>query len=267
MCANYIEYRCSFAFASSSFSVSPRCAAGIFASTRPTTCVAAPIFCAWIAWWTNSAARRTFNFESPLSSGAISSISSLSLRDSSNRPVFANDFAARSSIAKRWTVPGSRGMEYDKVRAWLMIFHGGLVARHLGLDLVRPLVDSAGEVLHLAEAKVPQEVRDAAGANAGLAVHDDFVGRAELVHAGGHLGHRHEDRLVQPRNLPFHRLADVQEHDRLALVDLLLQLPDRNLKLLADLLRRPSQATELFVVDEFLDRRIRAANRTLGVLP
>src|SRR5207247_11274460 len=101
--------------------------------------------------------------------------------------VFANDFTARSSIAKRWTVPGSRGMEYGKVRAWLMICDGGLVARHLGLDLVRPLVDSAGQVLHLAHAEVPQEVRDAAGWNAGPAVHDDFVGSAELVHAGGRL--------------------------------------------------------------------------------
>src|SRR5213594_3200252 len=147
-----------------------------------------------------------------------------------------------------------------------MICDRGLVTGHLGLDLVRPFVDPANEVLGFAEADFPQEVRDPARADAGLAVHDDFVGRAELVHSGRNLGHRHQDRLVQAGNLPLHRLSNVEEDDRLAPVDLLLQLRDRDLELLPDLLRRASQAAKLLVIDEFLDRRIRSADRALGVL-
>src|SRR2546425_10948536 len=89
----------------------------------------------------------------------------------------------------------------------------GLISGHLGLDLVRPFVDPADEVLRLAEADFPQEIRDAARADAGLAVHDDLVGRAELVHPRRNLGYRHQDRLVQAGDLPFHRLPATEEGD------------------------------------------------------
>src|SRR5437867_3215810 len=161
--------------------------------------------------------------------------------------------------------PDRAAWRSGKVPVGLMICDS-LISGHLGLDLVRPLVDPADEILRLAEADLPQEVCDAARADAGLAVHDDLVGRAELVHPRRNLGHRHQDRLVQAGNLPFHRLANVEEDDRVALVDLLLQLRDRDLELLPDLFRWTPQAAELLVVDEFLDRRIRSADRALGVL-
>src|SRR5881409_441254 len=142
----------------------------------------------------------------------------------------------------------------------------GLISGHLGLDFLRPFVDPADEVLGFTEPNLPEEVRDPARADAGLAVHDDFVGRAELVHSGRNLGHRHQDRLVQAGNLPLHRLSNVEEDDRFAPVDLLLQLRDRDLELLPDLIRRASQAAKLLVIDEFLDRRIQSADRALGIL-
>src|SRR3989475_10217085 len=144
--------------------------------------------------------------------------------------------------------------------------NGRSVSGHLWLDLVSPLVDPADQVLRLAEADFPQEVRDPARPDAGLAVHDDLVGRAELIHAGGNLGDRHQDRLVQARDLPFHRLSDVEKDHLFALVNLLLQLRDRDLELLPDLLRWTPQAAELLVINEFLDRRIRSTDRALGVL-
>src|SRR5213594_1134992 len=142
----------------------------------------------------------------------------------------------------------------------------GLISGHLGLDLLRPFVDPADEVLGFTEPNLPEEVRDPARADAGLAIDDDFVGRAELVHTGRNLGHRHQDRLVQASNFPFHRLSNVEEDDRFAPIDLLLQLRDRDLELLPDLFRRTPQAAELLVIDEFLDRRTRSADRALGVL-
>src|SRR2546428_11566029 len=142
----------------------------------------------------------------------------------------------------------------------------GLISGHLGLDLLRPFVDPADEVLGFTEPNLPEEVRDPARADAGLAIDDDFVGRAKLVHSGRNLGHRHQDRLVQASNFPFHRLSNVEEDDRFAPVDLLLQLRDRDLELLPDLLCRASQAAKLLVINEFLDRRIRSADRALGVL-
>src|SRR5439155_13954066 len=152
-----------------------------------------------------------------------------------------------------------------KVPARLMICDG-LISGHLGLDLLRPFVDPADEVLGFTEPNLPEEVRDPARADAGLAIDDDFVGRAELVHSGRNLGHRHQDRLVQASNFPFHRLSNVEEDDRFAPIDLLLQLRDRDLELLPDLFRRTPQAAELLVIDEFLDRRSRSADRALGVL-
>src|SRR2546422_11378448 len=63
----------------------------------------------------------------------------------------------------------------------------GLISGHLGLDLLRPFVDPADEVLGFTEPNLPEEVRDPARADAGLAIDDDFVGRAELIHSGRNL--------------------------------------------------------------------------------
>src|SRR5205823_11155224 len=106
---------------------------------------------------TRSAASRAFNFERPASSGAIASSSSTSFSDSSNRPVFANDFTARSSIANRWTVPGSRGTGEGWREGPIFLCRDASVPRHLGFDLLRPLVDPADEILHLPEAERSEE--------------------------------------------------------------------------------------------------------------
>src|SRR3989475_1685183 len=191
----------------------------------------------------------------------------MSLRDSAKRPVFANDSTARSSIANRCTVPGSRGMDAGRVRQGLWLVAGELVSRHLGFDFRRPLVDPAHEVLHLAETDFPQEVRNPAGSDAGVAIHDDFIRGAELVRPARNLRDGHQDGLVESRDLPFHRLAHVEQDRLLPRVDLLFQLLDRDLEIFADLLRCGTESAELFVIDKLLDRWIGTANRAFGVLP
>src|SRR2546427_10176560 len=106
----------------------------------------------------------------------------MSLRDSAKRPVFANDSTARSSIANRCTVPGSRGTDAGRVRQGLWLVAGELVSRHLGVDFLRPLVDPAHKGLHLTETDFPQEDRNSPGGDAGLAIHYDLIPGAELCH-------------------------------------------------------------------------------------
>src|SRR2546426_732634 len=230
-----MEDRRSFAFARCSRSGGPRWAAGIFDSTSSTICAAAAIFWACTAWFTKSAASRALSFDRPASSGAIVSISSTSFSDSSNRPVFAKDFTARSSIANRWTVPGSSGIGRATCALSLCVTTRPSVPRHLGLDPVRPFVDAADEVLHFAEAELSEEVRDPAGTCAGLAVHHDLVRGAQLVDPSRDLCDGHEDRVIEARDLPLRRLADIEEDGCLPRVQFLLELVGGNLELLADL--------------------------------
>src|SRR3989454_6181238 len=209
-----MEDRRSFAFARCSRSGGPRWAAGIFDSTSSTICAAAAIFWACTAWFTKSAASRALSFDRPASSGAIVSISSTSFSDSSNRPVFAKDFTARSSIANRWTVPGSSGIGRETCALSLCVTTRPSVPRHLGLDPLRPFVDAADEVLHFAEAELSEEVRDPAGTCAGLAVHHDLVRGAQLVDPSRDLCDGHEDRVIEARD---QRVAFAEEEfDRLA---------------------------------------------------
>src|SRR3989442_4773186 len=233
-----MEDRRSFAFARCSRSGGPRWAAGIFDSTSSTICAGAAIFWACPAWFTKSAASRALSFDRPASSGAIVSISSTSFRDSSNRPVFAKDLTARSSIANRWTVPGSSGIGRATCALSLCVTTGPSVPRHLGLDPLRPFVDATHEVLHFPEAELPEEVRDPAGTCAGLAVHHDLVRGAQLVDPSRDLCDGHEDRVIEARDLPLRLLADIAEHACLPRVHVLLELGVRNLELLTDLLRR-----------------------------
>src|SRR5437899_4511857 len=262
-----MEDKRSFAFARCSRSGGPRWAAGIFASTSSTICAAAAIFWACSAWCTRSAASRALSFDRPASSGAIVSISSTSFSDSSNRPVFAKDFTARSSIAKRWTVPGSSGIGRATCALSLCVTTGPSVPRHLGLDPLRPFVDAADEVLHFAEAELSEEVRDPSGTRAGLAVHHDLVRGAQLVDPIRNLCDGHEDRTIEARDLPLRRLADIEEDRCLPRIESLLELVGGNLELLPDLLRRAAEATEFLVVDQLLDRGVRATDRALRVLP
>src|SRR2546422_1366632 len=262
-----MEDRRSFAFARCSRSGGPRWAAGIFDSTSSTICAAAAIFWACTAWFTKSAASRALSFDRPASSGAIVSISSTSFSDSSNRPVFAKDFTARSSIANRWTVPGSSGIGRETCALSLCVTTRPSVPRHLGLDPLRPFVDAADEVLHFAEAELSEEVRDPSGPCAGLAVHHNLVRGAQLVDPIRDLCDGHEDRVIEARDLPLRRLADIEEDGCLPRVEFLLELVGGNLELVPDLLRRAPEATEFLVVDQLLDRGVTAANRALRILP
>src|SRR5438552_613917 len=262
-----MEDRRSFAFARCSRSGGPRWAAGIFDSTSSTIFAAAAIFWACTAWFTKSAASRALSFDRPASSGAIVSISSTSFSDSSNRPVFAKDFTARSSIANRWTVPGSSGIGRETCALSLCVTTRPSVPRHLGLDPLRPFVDAADEVLHFAEAELSEEVRNPAGTCAGLAVDHDLVRGAQLVDPSRDLRDGHEDRMIEARDLPLRRLADIEEDRCLPRIEFLLELVGGDLELLPDLLRRAPEATEFLVVDQLLDRGVRAADRALRVLP
>src|SRR5207245_8985823 len=154
---------------------------------------------------------RASSISRPASSGDIMSIPSTRFSDSSNRPVFAKYFTARSSIANRWTLPGSSGIGRGTCAPSLCVTTRPSVPRHLGLDPLRPFVDAADEVLHFAEAELSEEVRDPAGTCAGLRVHHNLVRGAQLVDPIRDLCDGHEDRVIEARDLPLRRLADIEE--------------------------------------------------------
>src|SRR5439155_1747020 len=85
------------------------------------------------------------------------------------------------------------------------------ISRHFGFDFFRPFVDAADEVLRLAEAQLPKEVRDASGTDSGLTVHDNLIRGVQLIHPSGDLSHRHQDGPIEVGDLPLHRFAKVQE--------------------------------------------------------
>src|SRR5256886_15391395 len=214
-----------------------------------------------------SAARRALSFDRPASSGAIASNSSISFSDSSKRPVFANDLTARSSIAKRWTVPGSRGIaatwrEYTICLCRLV----ASIPRHFGFDFFRPFVDAADEVLHLTEAQLPKEVRDASGADSGLTVHDNFIRGVQLIDPTGDLSHRHQNGPIEVGDLPLHRFTNVQEDDLVALVESLLQRIDRDLEFLSTFSERPPEPPDFFLATKPLEVRIPTQNGPSRVL-
>src|SRR5947209_18554228 len=92
-----------------------------------------------------------------------------------------------------------------------------LVPRDAGVDLLGPKVDAAFEVLQVPEAGlVAEELQRFLASLAALAVEDDLLVAVQLGVALGELVQRDQVRAVQAGDLPFLRVADVQDVGMLA---------------------------------------------------
>src|SRR4028119_1223080 len=142
-----------------------------------------------------------------------------------------------------------------------------LVLRDAWVDLLAPGGDAALDVVDVPEPGVLQELDGLRAPTAGLAVDGEVLVRVELREAPRKLAEWHElDTDV--RDLVLVRLAHVENVDRLAVVELLLELFDRDLRH-AVLLRDGvglGDAAELLVVYELRDGRVLAADGAARVL-
>src|SRR5215472_5606230 len=84
-----------------------------------------------------------------------------------------------------------------------------LIARYRRINFLRPPVDSAREVPDFLETRVPQELNSLGAAAAGLAMHDDLVGRRELVDSLGKLAQRDLHGFRNGRDFDLVRLAHI----------------------------------------------------------
>ena len=91
-------------------------------------------------------------------------------------------------------------------------------ARDGRIDVLRPGVDAAGEVIDGLEARALQECDDLRAAGAVMTDTDDGLRRIELAEPGRDLAHRHEDcaraRGGDGRLGDLPRFPHVEEHDR-----------------------------------------------------
>src|SRR5882762_7910767 len=103
------------------------------------------------------------------------------------------------------------------------------VPAHRGIDASRPGVETARQVLHVAEAETPQVLGHGGAAHSLVAVHDDLVAGVELVGPELDLLDGNVDGVLQPAELGLPVLAHVEEHERGALVQARLEFGRRQL--------------------------------------
>src|SRR5882724_9173004 len=103
----------------------------------------------------------------------------------------------------------------------------GLVAAHRRIDGARPGVEAAGKVPGLGEAEATEIFGNGRAAHALVAVDDDLRGRIELFRAELDLLDGDVQGVVELAESRLPVLADIEEHERLALIEPLLQLRRR----------------------------------------
>ena len=117
-----------------------------------------------------------------------------------------------------------------------------LVDRQAGIHFLRPGVDPALQVLHLAEAGAEQQLQGARRARAGLAEHDHLLGAVQLGEAGGQLPQRDQRGALEARDLQLVRLAHIQQAQVVALLQALSQLGGGDIPAAAQPSRRRGRA-------------------------
>src|SRR5581483_6517097 len=125
---------------------------------------------------------------------------------------------------------------------------------------------AAGEIFHLLEAGLAQEVHRLGAAHAGAAVGDDLAAGVEFMHALGKIAQRDEV-ASQVADLVLVRLAHIQNKQVFAAVQALFQFFNRHGRHTA--LHRlffPADAAELVVVNELAHGGMRAAGGAVGIL-
>src|SRR2546425_8278691 len=139
--------------------------------------------------------------------------------------------AAMSSGVKRLSGGRSRVTHAQRPFRSIRTSSGILlsVAAHRRIDASRPGVETARQVLHVAEAETPQVLGHGGAAHSLVAVHDDLVAGVEFVGPELDLLDGNVDGVLQPAELGLPVLAHVEEHERGALVQARLEFGRRQL--------------------------------------
>src|SRR5205814_7141106 len=86
------------------------------------------------------------------------------------------------------------------------------ILRHLRIDAIRPSLNSAGQVMHLAESGLTQEIHRFRAAHARAAVSHDLAAGVEFMNTLRKITQRNQ-MSANVAYLIFVRLADVQDKD------------------------------------------------------
>src|SRR5262249_9237659 len=137
--------------------------------------------------------------------------------------------------------------------------------------MLRPSVDAAYKILNLSETDLPQKI-DRLGASASeFAMHDHLFGAVEFVDALGQFAQRYQSRTLQFAYLIFDGFTHIENEQVVSAINSLFQLLHRNFKLFHSSLlrlcfgRRLRNPAEFMIVDERLNSRVFAADRTVRI--
>src|SRR3954465_4214830 len=141
-----------------------------------------------------------------------------------------------------------------------------LVLRYLGVNLLRPGGDAAGEVAYFFEPGLAEEIHGFRAAASHLAVGNDLTRGIKFADALRKIAERDEI-SAEIGDLIFVGLADVEHEEIFAGIETALQLFGSNVIRVRSglLVCGGGNAAELLVVDQLRDRRMRAASRALGI--
>src|SRR5205814_6663860 len=117
------------------------------------------------------------------------------------------------------TIDESGGSHWLQSSFVSFVIRQSSVLWHARVYLVSPTKNSAFEILYLPEPRRSQKVHSFSASDTGPAVGYDIVCAVELVHSGRQLAQRNQVRAGDPADLPFVRLAHVEQEDGLLLVE------------------------------------------------
>src|SRR5215210_1950578 len=142
-----------------------------------------------------------------------------------------------------------------------------LILRNARVDLLAPGDDAALDVVYVLEAGVLQELDGPGAAAAGLAVDDEVLVLVQLRQTLRQFAQGHELH-TDVGDFVLVRLSHVEHLDVLAVVQLALEVMDRDLRYAVLLCGRVrlGDAAEFLVVDELGDTRVLAADGAVRVL-
>ena len=171
------------------------------------------------------------------------------------------------------TQAGTRPTD-DRSQCRLVAFESNrsrLIARQAGIDILDPGEDSALEVFQAGESGGLEQSDRLGAADSALAVNDDRGGTVQLAEAIGQLGQGDDRGAGNPADRDFLGVAHVEDERRLLHFEEGLELCRRDLLDGRSIGRRrrrlgAADAAEFLVIDQRVDRRVRPADRALGVL-
>lgn len=102
------------------------------------------------------------------------------------------------------------------------------IARHLGINLARPLVDPTHQIQNPFKSLILKKLNGKGAAIAVMAIHYDFAAPVEFIELGLKLTKRHK-MTIEIGNLVFVRFTNIQKEDFLSLPKPTLEMMNRNL--------------------------------------